>query len=49
MKEELSKEQLSRKIEVIYERLNQRMSYMESRIENNIAKFQVSPRNVHVK
>ncbi|EEB20066.1 conserved hypothetical protein [Pediculus humanus corporis] len=38
LKEELSKEQLSRKIDTIYERLNHRMSYMESRIENNIVK-----------
>lgn len=41
MKEDLSKEQLNRKIDEIYERLNHRMSYMESRIGNNIAKFQV--------
>ncbi|KAK6641835.1 hypothetical protein RUM44_013553 [Polyplax serrata] len=38
LKEELSKEQLSRKIDTVYERLNHRMSYMESRIENNIVK-----------
>ena len=33
---------MSRKIDTVYERLNHRMSYMESRIENNIVKLQVS-------
>lgn len=33
---------MSRKIDTVYERLNHRMSYMESRIENNIVKLQVT-------
>lgn len=40
LKEELAKEQMTRKVDTVYERLNHRMSYMESRIENNIVKLQ---------
>ncbi|KAL0266388.1 UNVERIFIED_CONTAM: hypothetical protein PYX00_008941 [Menopon gallinae] len=38
VKEELARDQLSSKIDKVYERLNHRMSYTESRIEDSIVK-----------
>jgi hypothetical protein len=41
LKEELSNEQINRKLDSTYERLNHRMSYLEARLDVSVAKLQV--------
>jgi hypothetical protein len=41
LKEELSKDQINRKLDSTYERLNHRLSYLEARLDISIAKLQV--------
>jgi hypothetical protein len=41
LKEELSNDQINRKLDSTYERLNHRMSYLEARLDVSVAKIQV--------
>jgi hypothetical protein len=46
LKEELSKDQINRKLDSTYERLNHRLGYLEARLDISIAKLQVIIRNI---
>jgi hypothetical protein len=46
LKEELSKDQINRKLDSTYERLNHRLGYLEARLDVSIAKLQVIIKNV---
>jgi len=41
LKEELSYDQINRKLDSTYERLNHRMSYLEARLDMSVTKLQV--------
>jgi hypothetical protein len=41
LKEEMSQDQINRKLDSTYERLNHRMSYLEARLDMSVAKLQV--------
>ena len=42
LKEELAKDQIHRKLDSTYERLNHRLGYLEARLDVGITKLQVS-------
>jgi hypothetical protein len=46
LKEELSNDQINRKLDSTYERLNHRLGYLEARLDVSIAKLQVIIKNV---
>jgi hypothetical protein len=41
LKEELSRDQINRKLDSTYERLNHRLGYLEARLDVSVAKLQV--------
>jgi hypothetical protein len=46
LKEELSRDQISRKLDSTYERLNHRLGYLEARLDVSVAKLQVIIKNI---